>query len=68
LFMLVACTAYQLITPNGTPDSLWNSNWTMVLSTLCLYLRARNSRHAHRQPSCINAEPWREKLGSGGIS
>lgn len=38
LFMLVACTAYQLITPSGIPYSLSNFSCTIVLSTLCSYL------------------------------
>lgn len=38
LFILVACTAYQLITPSGVPVSLSKLNWTITLSTLSLYL------------------------------
>lgn len=41
LFMLVACTAYQLITPSGMPYKSSNFNCTMVLSTSCSYLKRR---------------------------
>lgn len=47
LFILVACTAYQLITPSGTPSVLSNFSCTMVLSTSCSYLK-RNGRNRWR--------------------
>lgn len=39
LFMLVACTAYQLIAPSPAPVWLSNLSCTIVLSTSCSYLR-----------------------------
>ena len=38
LFMLVQCTAYQLMTPIGAPSGVTNFNWTRSLSVLYVYL------------------------------